>query len=117
MVLIYPKKNKIKGKYNQGQSAPGDPKNPCGACGNVGYYSWFQSFDNPNNLCDASSSVASWGDIEPDPLPYSEALWWGRDCITTWSGSYNRPSPFEVTEWNIPNNIPDTAIVKEITIE
>ena len=39
------------------------------------------------------------------------------NTVTTFSGTWNIPSAFTVTKWNIPSNIPNDSIVKKITIE
>ena len=110
--IIYPKKGSVIPLHKDKSIF----KTRSSSCGEVGYYSMYKGFENPNNLCSDNKNLASWGKIHPDSLPYTTEWWWGRDCITTWSGSYNLPTPFEIREWNI-GSIKKTAVVTKITVE
>ena len=70
-----------------------------------------------NGVAEPSSDIAYWGDRFPDKTHSQNPLRYYPNTVTTFSGSWNIPSPFTVTEWNIPKTIADDSIVTKIVVE
>lgn len=83
----------------------------------TGSKSNYQAMKGHNNLKSNDKKIAYWGDRFPDKTGSHNPARYYPNSITTFSGSWNIPSPFSVTEWNIPKNIADDSIVKKITVE
>lgn len=71
---------------------------------------------NSDGVAQPSSKIAYWGEKNPDPTGDDPTRYY-YNTITTFAGSWNTPSAFTVTKWNIPNNIPNDYIVTNIQVE
>lgn len=76
-----------------------------------------QAMKGANNLKSNNSNIAYWGDRFPDKTHSQKPERYYPNTITSFSGTWNTPSPFNVTAWNIPDDIDNNAIVKEVTLE
>lgn len=76
-----------------------------------------QAMKGANNICNNSANIAYWGDRFPDKTHSMNPIRYYPNTVTTFSGTWNLPSPFTTSGWNIPSNVPDSAIVKKIDVE
>ena len=75
-----------------------------------------QAMKGKNNLKSGDNTIAYWGDRAPDKTHSQNPLRYYPNTITTFSGTWNIPSAFTVTDWSIPSNIPEDSIVNKITL-
>lgn len=106
MATFYPKT--IKADYS---SRPNAKPNSTGCKSN------YQAMKGANNLKSDNSEIAYWGDRLPDKKGSNNPMRYYPNTITSFSGSWNIPSPFTVTEWNIPSNVSNDSIVTQIKVE
>ena len=106
MTTIYP--SSIKPKYKSRQSV---------GANSTGGKAVHQAMKGYNNICSNDSSIAYWGDRFPDKTGSKNPERYYPNTVTTFSGSWNLPSPFSTDGWSIDKKIPDNAIVNKIVVE
>lgn len=87
-----------------------------GSGSGVEKHSGFQGMKAANNICKDDNSIAYWGDRFPDKTHSNNRLRWYPNTVTSYAGSYNKPSPFNTSGWTGIDKIPSNAKVKKITI-
>ncbi|MBO5476303.1 MAG: hypothetical protein J6A15_00930 [Clostridia bacterium] len=106
MTTIYP--SSIKPKYKSRQEV---------GANSTGGKAVHQAMKGYNNICSNDSSIAYWGDRFPDKTGSKNPERYYPNTVTTFSGSWNLPSPFSTNGWSIDKKIPDSAIVNKIVVE
>ena len=86
------------------------------SCDGTKQCSGFEAMKSPNNICKDDNNIAYWGDRYPDKGTTKNVLRWYPNTVTSFSGSYNQPSPFSTSGWTGLSNIKTNSKVKKITV-
>lgn len=72
-----------------------------------------------NSVCYDNDTVICWGEANPDAVDRNNPIYSSNfyNTITTYSGSFDTPTPFTTEGWQNVGNIPNSAKIKRIQVQ
>ena len=106
-ITIRPKS--IKPDYSSTESVNG--KNNAVKCAAV-----HQGMTDANNICSDNNNTAYWGERFPNKGNTNNWLRYYANTVSSFSGSYNKPSPFNTSGWQGLEGINNNAKIKKVKV-
>lgn len=106
-IIIRPKS--IKPDYSSTESVKN--KNNAIKCASV-----HQGMKYANNICSDNNNIAYWGERFPNKGNTNNWLRYYANTVSSFSGSYNKPSPFNTSGWQGLEQISNNAKIKKVKV-